>query len=496
MEQQRAIQEVLGWQKEMRGPAVKPSLSPAPESLPSAVRKAPAAHTYDKGYNKWESFDVVSSVLGLARCCAPCPVQDAALKELDDGGDARTEPAVTRVARPRPAYRMAYASGETEAARDAVSVTDVERERGNKLFAEKQFVQAELAYSRAITADPSSAPAWGNRAMARLKTDDPKGAEADASVALGLLGWQGLDAKGIPSWRFDPDNKTLSVAGKCLLRRSVARQQLGWLDDAASDAAGAMALNQSSAQAASQLRGVWLARRNSFDKSDNSECPIDEVQILIVDDEAQGSTQVTAHSKDASASSSSTAHSKDASAPSSSTAHSKDASAPSSSTAHSKDASAPSSATARSDDAIDGASLLPEVVIAPPARSSPGSATKKPKKSKKRKLGGFEFEAAWLHCASEQDRWNLLLSLDSGGVGACFRRSGGSAIDGELAGGILATIANRARAQEERAAATMTLEGLLSAPGWDVTQSMLDSAARSHLEAIKAALGGAERLCL
>ena len=87
-------------------------------------------------------------------------------------------------------------------------------------------------------------------------------------------------------------------------------------------------------------------------------------------------------------------------------------------------------------------------------------------------------EAAWRACKTDGERWELLTGLGPGGVGACFARSGGAVMDGELAGSMLKCVVAMMESDAEGAATVC--EGLAGAPSWaDVTLAMLDEEGRA-----------------
>lgn len=78
MEQQQAVKEVLRWQQSVKAPAA-PAAAPGAAGASGGTAKtgSAAAHTYDRGYARWESFDAVSLDLeawrlrlGSSRCSA------------------------------------------------------------------------------------------------------------------------------------------------------------------------------------------------------------------------------------------------------------------------------------------------------------------------------------------------------------------------------------------------------------------------------------------
>ena len=113
------------------------------------------------------------------------------------------------------------------------------------------------------------------------------------------------------------------------------------------------------------------------------------------------------------------------------------------------------------------------------------------KPARKARLGGFELEAAWAAADSPAKRWKLLTGLGKGGVGACFARSGGSAMDGEFAGQIVQTLAKVVAGGDSAvlAKARRVKRGLLAAPMWSMTFDMLEEADRAALASVERAIG-------
>lgn len=424
----------------------------------------------------------------------------------------------------------------------AESLADVERERGNLAFRSGDFERAEAAYSRAVAADRSLPAAWANRSMARIKTGDPTGAAADATQALLLLEWD--DSLGA-------EHASAALAGKCLLRRSVARSSLGLLRLAIVDAAAACASQPASAQAAAQLQR--LVRRREASVRAEPRRPL-EPRVSVADAEAM--TEAAAGAEASAAASEEPGHVKPhvpdaevtAGGPSpDSTSLAlgslRDEAGAANTTASDDEKAAPGCGkhvggapaappgvpclpdTLASSKAKGGARLAEADVVAtaasttaaePGARDSAGSNTDvastcgavaksrsaaasgavargrggEAKPAKKAKLGGFELEAAWAAAASPVLRWKLLTGLGKGGIGACFARSGGSAMDGEFAGQIIQTLAKQVAAGDEAvlAKAKKVTKGLLAAPMWSMTFDMLEESDREALAGVKLAL--------
>mmetsp|Transcript_17496 Transcript_17496/g.34397 ORF Transcript_17496/g.34397 Transcript_17496/m.34397 type:complete len:565 (-) Transcript_17496:310-2004(-) len=181
-----------------------------------------AAHTYDQGYKKWESFDV-----------------DKALSEIDNNNTEHdeTQHKEFRNQMPRSTSEVVFSSGpitpgnivpvkgpgailpsgnDASARSSKVAFPEataveskprdvLERERGNDYFKQGNFAQAIKFYTRAIGFNPKSAAAYSNRAMALLKLKDYSSSEMDCCSALEL----------------DPQHV------KSLTRRGTARNALG-----------------------------------------------------------------------------------------------------------------------------------------------------------------------------------------------------------------------------------------------------------------------------
>lgn len=65
-------------------------------------------------------------------------------------------------------------------------LADTEKEKGNEAFYAKDYEEAEAYYSRSIHFRPEDPSTWSNRALARLKREDPRGALEDCEHALAL----------------------------------------------------------------------------------------------------------------------------------------------------------------------------------------------------------------------------------------------------------------------------------------------------------------------
>lgn len=65
-------------------------------------------------------------------------------------------------------------------------LADCEKEKGNESFYAKDYEEAEAYYSRSIHYRPEDPSTWSNRALARLKLENPRGALEDCEHALAL----------------------------------------------------------------------------------------------------------------------------------------------------------------------------------------------------------------------------------------------------------------------------------------------------------------------
>eukprot|EP00510_Aplanochytrium_minuta_P001725 CAMPEP_0184006704 /NCGR_PEP_ID=MMETSP0954-20121128/857_1 /TAXON_ID=627963 /ORGANISM="Aplanochytrium sp, Strain PBS07" /LENGTH=381 /DNA_ID=CAMNT_0026285315 /DNA_START=164 /DNA_END=1309 /DNA_ORIENTATION=- len=152
-----------------------------------------ASHTYDRGYRKWDKYDV-----------------QAALDSLDNGTKSNSEPlrkeasslkfdSSTGQDRPR-TYSKKRQTTLEEKTRDVLT-----REQGNEFFRTGNYRKAIQFYTRSLGYNPRSVSAFANRAMAHLKLGEYYKAEIDCTLALKQ------DAKHV----------------KSLVRRGLARRALG-----------------------------------------------------------------------------------------------------------------------------------------------------------------------------------------------------------------------------------------------------------------------------
>ncbi|KAG6617859.1 RNA polymerase II-associated protein 3 [Phytophthora cinnamomi] len=141
------------------------------EEVGAVDGKKPDAHTYDKGYERWEKFDV-----------------DAALREADEDGSVKT---TTEDASPSPslqgspAPRRVVGTG-TAASSPATTKSreELEKEEGNAHYKRGDYVAAIKSYTRCLGYNPQNAVVLSNRAMAYLKNREFANAEDDCTLAL------------------------------------------------------------------------------------------------------------------------------------------------------------------------------------------------------------------------------------------------------------------------------------------------------------------------
>ena len=136
----------------------RPPPTPPVASVHRGENNSAADHTYDRGYRKWEAFDV-----------------DAALQDDDDGTPSPAArrapaPAAPPAAAPSPVSAASVVPPRAPAAvRVAVPPAVTARESGNAAFRRGDWAGAVDAYSRALSLDPRSAAALSNRAAAHLQ---------------------------------------------------------------------------------------------------------------------------------------------------------------------------------------------------------------------------------------------------------------------------------------------------------------------------------------
>ena len=170
--------------------------APVAGADPAAAASA-AGHTYDKGYGRWEKFDV-----------------DGAIEQLDavdvDGARGSGPVGAAAVATaPTPTPPVAVAAVPLQpasAARPDSATLELEaKDRGNAHYRRGDFAEAVRCYTRCVALNPRSVVAYSNRAMAQIKLKHYAKAVSDCDSAL----------------RIDPDHV------KSLSRRGTAHNSLG-----------------------------------------------------------------------------------------------------------------------------------------------------------------------------------------------------------------------------------------------------------------------------
>ncbi|ETL49523.1 hypothetical protein F441_01045 [Phytophthora nicotianae CJ01A1] len=140
------------------------------EKVSTANEKKLDAHTYDKGYKRWEKFDV-----------------DAALKEADeDEGNKRQnkqQSASVQASGTGPS-RVTATSNIPAASTTTKTREELEKEEGNAHYKRGDYVAAIKSYTRCLGYNPQNAVVLSNRAMAYLKNREFANAEDDCTLAL------------------------------------------------------------------------------------------------------------------------------------------------------------------------------------------------------------------------------------------------------------------------------------------------------------------------
>ncbi|CAK4090596.1 unnamed protein product [Aphanomyces euteiches] len=212
---------------------------PHPINAVKTSTKAPSQHVYDKGYQKWDSFDV-----------------EAALKKVDE--PARPRPtAQESIPQPeRPVKKVVAASRTTKTAPATPSVPrDVlDKEEGNRHFKAGDFAAAISCYSRSLSYNPRNPVVLSNRAMAHLKMNQFEKAEIDCTAALTA------DSGHV----------------KSLVRCATARNSLGKHHAALLDLEAAMALDPTSKAIATQIKQTRENIKQSVRRA-----PTTRVQVVV-----------------------------------------------------------------------------------------------------------------------------------------------------------------------------------------------------------------------
>ncbi|KAJ8604787.1 hypothetical protein CTAYLR_001051 [Chrysophaeum taylorii] len=237
MRQSEVLQEMSAWEKDIRkrDKEMRQKVEAAASGLPPVRRgggrvvglhltkTAPtgtaAGHTHDKGYAKWDRFDVDAELSNDDR------------RPIDDlvHPFRRAERRVAeQAAEPVPPI-----GGDAEAA---------QRELGNKMFANGDYAGAVKSYTVCLGLKKRNSVALSNRAMAYLKLKEFHNAEADCTSALGI----------------DPTHV------KSLHRRAAARDALGKHRAALADVQAALKLEPSNKALAAEALKIRQHLRACF----------------------------------------------------------------------------------------------------------------------------------------------------------------------------------------------------------------------------------------
>jgi tetratricopeptide (TPR) repeat protein len=218
-----------------RTPASAPATSPLAATA-KEVSGTAADHTYDKGYKRWEKFDVnealeeaeAPSPRGPTAKAAESPAKGATANAWDEkvgflsrGYAIRAGDAASGVA-----------LGATRAAPGTLSPAEMLKEDGNEALKRGDYQSAVSYYTRLLVMEPESFAAYANRALAFLQSRDYRSAIADATAALRR------DPFHVKSW----------------MRRASARSALGMYEAAARDLQVALKLEPHNRTVAAEYR--------------------------------------------------------------------------------------------------------------------------------------------------------------------------------------------------------------------------------------------------
>ncbi|RQM19417.1 hypothetical protein B5M09_013275 [Aphanomyces astaci] len=208
---------------------------------PTKPMKAPSQHVYDKGYKKWDSFDVVRTgswthailIYALSGCCSEGSGHTERHSQQGEEDPEEAPPARPTSTRPKKAVTATPkkpSPSPVNAPRDLL-----EKEDGNMHFMQGEFAAAVNCYSRSLSYNPRNPIVLSNRAMVHLKLQQFGKAEADCTAALAVDGGH----------------------VKSLVRRSSARNALGKHHAAFADLESALKLDSTSKSTiATQLKST------------------------------------------------------------------------------------------------------------------------------------------------------------------------------------------------------------------------------------------------
>ena len=136
------------------------------------------AHTYDKGYKRWEKFDVEAELAKI----------DADEKPSDSSTDSNMHrPSPASAARAKRAAAARQAQKRKPAVATHITRAELDKQDGNKHFRRGEFPQAIKCYTRCIAANPRNAIVYSNRAQAHIKLKNFLKAEEDCTSAIAFF---------------------------------------------------------------------------------------------------------------------------------------------------------------------------------------------------------------------------------------------------------------------------------------------------------------------
>ncbi|KAI9090023.1 hypothetical protein DFS34DRAFT_597821 [Phlyctochytrium arcticum] len=206
------------------------------QKVPTTVPKLKA---YD--YTAWDKFDV-----------------NEALNQIDQKPSPPTPPPTTTKIIPKEEPQVERAL--------------IEKEKGNEWFKRGDYKRAVQCYTKAISADSSSAVYYINRAMAHLKLTKFEEAEEDCT--------RGLD--------FEPKNV------KALWRRGIARSRLGKFEDAKKDWETALILDPANKAVKDELNALLVLKIKNNAKELDKPPRRRRLEIEEIDEGEEGGEGVVA----------------------------------------------------------------------------------------------------------------------------------------------------------------------------------------------------------
>ena len=203
------------------------------------------SHTYDKGYKKWENFDVDAEL--------------AKVDQEDDGSSTplppsslQNEAAVQQSAAP---VRNRSVKGKKRVSAPSISREELYKQDGNKHYGRGEFQQSIKCYTRCIAANPRNAVAYSNRAQAHVKLKNFLKAEEDCSSAIMIA------PEFVKSWT----------------RRGTARNSLGRHRAALRDFEKALVLEPSNKKLHTEVRKTREAIKSCVRRTPRQQIPVREI---------------------------------------------------------------------------------------------------------------------------------------------------------------------------------------------------------------------------